>query len=380
MKIKYLIYGLLLFIGVACSDSKEPFAEKSKRTVLIYMAADNNLSSYGYRNIESILRGSAGKNLNNGNLLIYFDPSDSAPQLLRIVVDKQGVATEEIVKEYPEQNSASSDVMRGVINDVLKDSRFKADNYGLMLWSHGTAWLPYDWRNQLRSFGQDGSAWMEIPELAEAIPDKTFDFIIFDACYMASVEVIYALRNKANYIIGSPTEILANGFPYHLILEPMFKETTDLVAISDNFFNYYDQQSGLSKSATVSIAAVNNLPDLQDVTRSILKDRAAEIEAMSLSGLQPMDNLSTKRTVLYDFGHFIRKVATDEQALAFEEALEKVIIHKKTTPKATYALGGGSTIEMKHFSGLSIYIPQEIQIGLNDWYKTNMEWYQAVYE
>ena len=39
---------------------------------------------------------------------------------------------------------------------------------------------------------------------ADAVPH--FDFVLFDACFMQSIEVAYALRNFTDYYIGSPTE------------------------------------------------------------------------------------------------------------------------------------------------------------------------------
>ena len=51
---------------------------------------------------------------------------------------------------------------------------------------------------------------MEIDDLAKGLPDDLFDFILFDACYMASVECTYELRNKAEYILASPTETMAD--------------------------------------------------------------------------------------------------------------------------------------------------------------------------
>lgn len=381
MKIRYFIYGLFLLIGIAaCSDDKNEPELPSKRTVLVYMAADNNLSSFGYSNIEAMVKGAKGSALNGGNLLVYFDPKNAEPQLLQIKTQKDGSVIKEVIKDYPNQNSASSQVMRQVINDVIQNKRFEAESYGLMLWSHGTAWLPYNWNIQLRSFGQDGSDWMEIPELEEALPDNVFDFIIFDACYMASMEVVYDLRKKANYFIGSPTEVLANGFPYSLILEPMFRNTADLVAVCDKFFNYYDQQTGVGRSATVSLVSTKELEALRTVTRGILKNREEEVLAMPVTGIQPMDYLSLKARMLYDFDDFIKNTASEEQYADFETALNKAVIYKKATPKATYGLGGGSTLEMKRFSGLSIYIPQEKQVELNDWYRKNTEWYQAVYK
>lgn len=382
MKIKPFIYGLLFtFVMVACSscdDNDIPSAEQYKRTVLVYMAADNNLSSFGYTNIQSMIAGVTTSGLNNGNLLVYFDPADDVPQLLQITVNKQGAVVKQVIKTYSEQNSASKEVVSAVINEVINDSRFKADSYGLMLWSHGTAWLPSTYKNLLKSFGQDGSNWMEIPELAEAIPDHVFDFIIFDACYMSSIEVVYSLRNKADYIMGSPTEIMGSGFPYNLIMEPLFKENVDLVGIGDTFFNYYDKQSGLWRSATISIIDTKGLDALRNAARTILQGKESEIKAMSLSDVQFMDYLTSSKRMLYDFDDFIKHVASDSDYNTFTSALAKTVVYKKTTPNSTYGLGGGIAFPMTRFSGLNSYIPQAIQTGLNEWY-TRLDWYKAVY-
>jgi hypothetical protein len=134
------------------------------RTVLIYMAADNSLSSFSYKNLESIVKGSSASALNGGNLLVYLDASDAAPQLLQIKAKSDGTIQKLAIKDYPEQNSADPIVMRGVFESVV--SEFPAESYGLVLWSHGTAWLPYNVQPMLRSFGQDETSWMEIPELS----------------------------------------------------------------------------------------------------------------------------------------------------------------------------------------------------------------------
>ncbi len=379
MKIKPLIYGLLsLLTIVACSSCKDNDpVEQPKRTVLVYMAAENNLSSFAYTNIKNMLEGATVSSLNNGNLLVYFDPANAVPQLLQITVDKQGTAEQKVIKTYTEQNSASADVLSSVIDDVLNDPRFEADSYGLMLWSHGTAWLPATYKNMLKSFGQDGSNYMEIPELAQAIPDHVFDFIIFDACYMASIEVVYELRNKAEYIIGSSVEIMGSGFPYHLIIEPMFKQTADLVGICDNFYNYYDKQSGLWRSASIAIIDMKELPALKEATRAILQGKETEVKAMPVNGIQALDYLTSRR-LLYDFDDFIAHFASSAAYINYGNALNKVVMYKKSTPNSTYSYNSGTAFPITHFSGLNSYIPREIQTTLNEWY-TQLDWYKAVY-
>lgn len=103
--------------------------------------------------------------------------------------------------------SASGEVLHSVIHDAI--TAFPAMEYGLILWSHGTGWLPegvfdtlkHGNRSKFRSFGFDSGKEMKITELAENLPVK-FEFIIFDACLMSNIETLYELRNAANYIIA----------------------------------------------------------------------------------------------------------------------------------------------------------------------------------
>lgn len=375
-KFQRIITGLLfcfpLFWGCT-NDVPDPVAPT--RTVLIYMAADNSLSSYSYDNIESIVQGTSASALNGGNLLIYVDAKNAAPQLLQIKVKSDGKIQKLSVKDYPEQNSVDPSVMREVFDRVISD--YPADSYGLVLWSHGTAWLPYNVQPMLRSFGQDESNWMEIDELAEALPDHVFDFIMFDACYMASTEVAYALRDKADYILASPTEVLGEGFPYKLIIGNFFTETAGLQQIAETFYNYYNQKEKIiEQSASVSLIATEQLDNLAAICREIVIGKENAIASLPIQELQQLEYLGYTYHALYDFDDFISRLATETQYTNYLSILNKVVLYKQTTPNATYFKG---QLVINQFSGLSIYVPQNGLATLNDWYK-GMEWYRAVYE
>ena len=375
-KFQRIITGLLfcfpLFWGCT-NDVPDPVAPT--RTVLVYMAADNELSYYSYKNIESIVQGTSASALNGGNLLIYVDAKNAAPQLLQIKVKSDGKIQKLSVKDYPEQNSADPSVMREVFDKVIAD--YPADSYGLVLWSHGTAWLPYNVKPMLRSFGQDESNWMEIDELEEALPDHVFDFIMFDACYMASTEVAYALRDKADYILASPTEVLGEGFPYKLIIGNFFTETADLQQIAESFYNYYNQQTDEYQSASVSLIATEQLDNLAAICREIVIGKENTIATLPIQELQQLEYLGYTYHALYDFDDFISRLATETQYTNYLSILNKVVLYKRTTPNATYSYG--RQLFINKFSGLSIYVPQDGLATLNDWYK-GMEWYRAVYE
>lgn len=45
------------------------------------------------------------------------------------------------------------------------------------------------------------------------------EYILFDDCYMSSIEVAYELKDVTKYLIGSTSEMMAYGMPYAAIGE-----------------------------------------------------------------------------------------------------------------------------------------------------------------
>ena len=135
-----LLLGIvILFSG--CANEDEPEQEPVNRTVLIYMLSNNNLGStyrFDTQNINDMLQVAASGGLNGGNLIIYRDGYDTNPQLIQIRKNESGSAEKAIIKEYPDRNSATTEVMRSVIDETKE--LFPAKEYGLILWSHSTGW------------------------------------------------------------------------------------------------------------------------------------------------------------------------------------------------------------------------------------------------
>lgn len=386
MKLKYILFLFILSLGLAsCTkESIEPIGP-ADRTILVYLLANNSLANNGFdtANIEDMQKVANAKNLNGGNLIVYWVPKGRKPQLLQIKENSKGVVTQNLIREYETANSADPDVMQSVIRDVV--SRFPANEYGLILWSHGSAWIPSDYANMLKSFGQDGSNWLEIDELAKGIPDNLFKFILFDACYMASIECVYELKDKAEYIIGSPTETMGAGWPYQLITPYFFTQNLQLEKIAELFYNYYNGQSGDYRTATVSVVKTDELDVLAGIVRDILSNKSkTDIYAADLSQMQKLEflsknNYSVSPCLLYDFDDFIKQLATADQYARFRESMKKLITYEAHTETAYFAaLYRSYTIE--RCSGLTVYAPQENLLKINNWYEKRLKWFPAVYK
>ena len=368
----FLTMALLLLCGCVKEEDSQ-VAPVAGRTVLVYFAADNNLNSSVEGDMAAMEAGLLHTDMHNGNLLVYVDKKGQSPQLLRLVQEGDSVRRELIEEYVIDHASATAERLRQVLRQVT--DTYPSDRYGLVLWSHGTAWLPADYKNYLRSFGTDtGNHAMRVDDLTTALADYHFDFLLFDACYMASLEVAYALRHNTDYLIASPTELLTDGFPYQLFMQDLFMPEADVVHIATQFYTYYQSSYG-----TVSVTKTAELADLATACRAIFQGKSEEeLFAVPVQELQIMEYLTGNVHALYDCADYVRQLATDAQYAEFQSCMDRAVIYKATTPKSAYAYAFGTYLPINRFSGLSIYVPQAALAELNSWYQ-QLDWYQAVY-
>lgn len=357
---RYLILFLMSVVAMACDPvNEEPpqFTEKQK-TVLVYMVANNNLSSQAENNLESMKKGFVPA---EDNLLVYMHLVSSNPVLLHLYKDESGKAVQDTVYRFPPQNSADSKSLA----NVLKVSRtmFPAQEYGLVLWSHGTGWLPQGYYS--KSFGSDAGKEMDVIELAKALPCK-MEFVIFDACLMGGIEVAYELKDSVDYVLSSPTEILSQGFPYDKIMKHIFKTPIEMESVAREYFDFYNGQSGSYRSATVSLVKSSALDELAVEAAKIFRNYGDNISNV--------DTLSIQRYYrggkhwFYDLGGLVNSLSGGDDS-AFRQALDKAVVYKDATPYFIEV-----PVAKSKYSGLSTYIPSPTADPVLLKYYANFKW------
>ena len=256
-----------------------------------------------------------------------------------------------------------SNVLRDALSYYKGDNRYK----GLVLWSHGNAWLPEGYHIEtenksgveVKSFGKDMSpreGAMELPDLAEVLNPYRFDYILFDACFMGSVEVLYELRHSARYFIASPAEILADGFPYHHLL-PYLIGKLQLEKATEAYYNYYNALEGARQSATVTLVDSEQLEALASFCKQL------NTSELSLAHLQQYSRNNEK--YLFD----LKQVLSESKAsVAMEPIWQKLCKIERHTPRF-------ANIALTHCNGLSVYLFGKNET-LNNYYK-QLSWYRT---
>ena len=378
--------GLMALLAGCSGDEDDP----AKRVLVFYGVGDNSLSGYVQNSLDGLAEGMA--TAPEGTRTVAFvDEANELPRLVEITAEGE----RELYRWPRERNSASAEMAREVMERVLEVA--PAERYGLVLWSHGLAWVPstaegYAARSAGRStgtepvtkwFGQDDepgpTGYLETGELAEAIPAGMFDYILFDACFMGSVEVLYALREKAESIVSSPAEVLAESFPYGEITGALLAAEPDLEGACEAFYRYYANHAQQNhRAATVSLVRTAELEGLAAATRAVLAEAAerdpAALEGFAAGDFQRLDRY--KRHFLFDMGSVVHRLEAEglvdaATVDAWEKQLARAVVYEAHTPRMI-------DFELEACCGLSMYFPIAAYEELNTYYRT-LEWHEACY-
>ena len=91
---RYILLTVILAVvtlgGLTGCKPDEPRREKEGRTILIYMAADNNLRANAVLNLQDLEMGYVPKKDEKDKLLVFLDAGDQTSKLVRFYKDSKG--------------------------------------------------------------------------------------------------------------------------------------------------------------------------------------------------------------------------------------------------------------------------------------------------
>ncbi|MEF9986548.1 MAG: clostripain-related cysteine peptidase [Bacteroidales bacterium] len=390
-----LVLPMLLICACETISEDLPVFPVKNKTVFVYLIANNNLSGDAIKNIAEIESGFV-PNDDVDNLVVYSHTVNANPKLLRIYKDKEGKVVRDTVYNFPKTNSATAAALKSAISVVT--TMYPAQENGLILWSHGTGWLPrgyyatggfptnanfyknekmrteFPWRgypggidpyaNMVKSFGADGNNEIEIFDLVKGLPHK-FNYVIFDACLMGGIEVAYELKDSTDYVMFSPTEVITSGYCYSQMMSYLFQTPVNLTGMAQNVYNYYNSKPQGYQYATISLVKTSELKAVADAAKVVFNKYRANISTLNMEGIQKY--FRADRHWFYDINDFIGQLAGHNGAVdaaAFKAALNNAVIYKATTPMFL-----DISIDETKYSGISTYIPNPKDEKLMEFYK-----------
>lgn len=415
----FIIATLFIVVGVSCSngdnlDGPDVPVTPVGQTVFMFFPWSNNLLSDFRRTVEDMQTVVAQRSMKDERIMVFMATSEREAVLFELK-KQNGRCLTDTLRRYSDRPFTSRQWLTSLFSEVM--TLAPASRYGMVVGCHGLAWVPVQGQrnapkrlgsqekideedtlykeekidkeglykgeridkegepNDLMHFEVQGpvttrfiggtypETQIETTDLADAMADAGLhtEYILFDACYMSSVEVAYELKDVTHYLIASPTEVLSYGFPYitmgkHLLGTPNYK------GIVDSFISFYSSYN--LPYGTVAVTDCTQLDALAAIAQQINAAATEPTNAASEgklntarsgknapNGVQIMDGYSP--TLFYDLGHLMSlKDAGTVLTAAFAEQLDKTVPYKGHTDQYFTALKD-TPVDIKHYSGLN---------------------------
>lgn len=407
---------LILLFASSCKEGSghsEPTPQSTPHTLLFYFVGID-LNYFFGQNLEATKKALIELSASGGALagkganprIVYFRQTGETEAQIAEIVYKKGVAENNILATYSLPDQMTAEDMSRYLKDMIAIA--PADSYGLVIGSHSRGWtpkngidfyqllssggVPYKWTYWERDpealvtrflgegypffskYKEGHSNMFDIPELATALSSTgvKFEYIIYDACFMANIESLYDLRHCSDYAIASVSEIMGSGFPYTTVIPHLLQyrgKEFDLESVCYEYTQHYREESNTSGS--ISLVDCSELEALAAATRKVNQGRQNSVSNESLQyyeGLNPH--------LYFDFGQYINLLCADEIIKAeFNAQLAKAVPYKNTLKSFYTGLKPGRgthPINTSVYSGLTTSQSSEMyraEYAETAWYK-----------
>lgn len=268
-------------------ENRRESRKQKKWTVLLYMAADNDLYPFASQNLAQLKEIGSNKFV---NILVHLDIKIPGKEKVtkRLFIDKN-----KIMQIGPDMrmNSGSQETLTSAVLWGLAD--YPSDKFALIFWNHGSGDLNPVLRKTVnpaylfrynpdtsmieldRSIGflefidmiENGEsdhttsldhrgicfdetfrAYLDDDKLMGALTTicnyrngKKLDLVIFDACLMAGTGTAWIMSQFANYMVASEEVVLGPGYNYRVAMRSFADGEDNPYTIAKNLVESYEQ-------------------------------------------------------------------------------------------------------------------------------------------
>lgn len=343
-------------------------------TVMVYMNGKNDLEVAGLYNLNKMEMVGSNASLNiltetgrmNGQQNdVHFDGNWTGSRRFYVTQDSD----ENVVKSKAVQTFSKVDM--GDWKHLAEFAKwgkqnYPAKHYALIVWNHGSGWIT-DKKglsaNKGISYDFETKNHISTPELGAAMKEiGKVDILAYDACLMQMAEVLYEVKDYADFVVGSEETVPGLGFPYDTML-PAFSANKSSGELAAGMVRAYDGFYA-SKGKKVTLSAVR-----MSEFGGFMAAFNAWTEALQASDKKPQIKAKAYSAASYayednkDLFDFARLAAEADPALAekgraMTDALTGKLLIDNMAYKETYGRD-----EASH--GLAIYLPVK---GYNEKY------------
>ena len=338
-------------------------------TLMVYLDGDNNLEEQALADfnemeaalahdgvqIVALFDRSSSYTTACGNWTdtrLYEVSHDTNPSAFssRRLEDPDGLGI--TLNEPVELNMGSGETLKKFVAFCKK--AYPADRTALILWDHGSGWLPpkHDGQSPIsRAVAYDEeskSDALSMKEIAWALNGEKVDLLGFDACLMADMEVAWEVKDVADFMVASQALEPGSGWNYTEFLNRfngLPAESKGPVGLGTSIAETYLAEAEQDRALTLSLFDLTKIEPLRDAVDAL----STEIQNCG----DGMERVTRARIGVLDFND---KIAVDLRHFA-----ELLGGDSKLLPRIDDALKDFVRVNVVNASkkscGVSIYFP-----------------------
>lgn len=381
----------------SCSTTVEVVQQVNKHTplTLMFYFLGTSLSTYYNQNVDAIVEALSNNIQGEARVLVLKQSSTTDASIYELRYDaEQKCCVNEKVKNLSFTTPYDAALFKRVISEFVAIA--PANSYALVVGSHGTGWIPkvpdaatqrllrnmglsdgaLGWRRegalQTRHIGDKAPTQYDIADIVKGISENNIEleYLLFDACFMSSIEAAYDMRNTTKSIIASPCEVMGAGFPYAKILPSLLQNSGteyDIDGACKAYVEHY--KTATTPSACVAHIVTSGLAELATKMRAVNgAERSADFD---IASVQAYEGLSEH--IFYDLEQYVEESCADAAAVeAFKAQLAKCVLSRYHTDSFYSVYGPSSMIPIEYYGGITT--SADVAEYAEDW--KNTTWYK----
>jgi len=401
----------LFYIVLMSFNSTYIFTEKNKNlykkkyTLLVYMAADNNLARYALNNIEQMLKVGSNEQI---NIVVQINTPGNKNVTQRYFIEKGKKRLIQAYGQAPQQKLNSGNAQTLIDSVAWAMKYYPADNLILNIWNHGSGMHDrklhqffYDSDHVLiddkieaqddffsikprgicfddtyKSYITNQALQLALHEIHNKIlQGKKIAVVWLEACLMSMIEITHILKDHADYLVASENVEYAPGSNYELVLSFFDKKNLMPKNFANHIVNSFHQVYGPTKIPFTQSAidlskvkAIENNIDL--VAKQILlamhdQKNESVIKMLQKSKKHPACTCFYEPTYI-DLQHFYKNLQLNLHDISLanmtKERMIKTDLNKLLNEGINFinnaVIANTTGLNFKNAGGISIYFPE----------------------
>ena len=322
--------------------------DPAKWMFLMWFAADNNLYEDAVDDLKE-MEGIQG----DFSLRIIFDTLFNTE--LCYLDDRNQL----VCKVIEEINSGDGEILK---MELMKTLSVSSEYHGLVIWNHGNAWIYDSLYESVISLDDTSNDALTTRELKKAIKEALeassvgkLDILGMDACLMGSLEVLYDLKDVADYIVASASSEPTKGWNYRFLEMASYLDPYNLC---EKIVDYYFEDLPDEKEITLAVfntSKIDHFIEKFNILSSRILELFDEDPNFKKQFESYQENLRTypvspegKERVLVDFGELLEHLKNESELSPYilQIPLEELIPYSKVSE------------DLEGLSGMSVFFPE----------------------